>query len=38
MEKILLVSANFIKNISNISDNISGKVIEPAIYEAKNEG
>ena len=38
MEKILLVSANFIKNISNISDNISGKLIEPAIYEAQNEG
>ena len=38
MEKILLVSANFIKNISNISDNISGKLIEPAIWEAQNEG
>ena len=38
MEKILLVSANFIKNVSNISDNISGKLIEPAIYEAQNEG
>ena len=38
MKKILLVSANFIKNISNISDNISGKLIEPAIYEAQNEG
>lgn len=38
MEKILLVSANFIKNVSNISDNISGKLIEPAIWEAQNEG
>lgn len=38
MKKILLVSANFIKNVSNISDNISGKLIEPAIYEAQNEG
>ena len=38
MEKVLLVSANFIKNISNISDNISGKLIEPAIFEAQNEG
>ena len=38
MKKILLVSANFIKNISNISDNISGKLIEPAIFEAQNEG
>ena len=38
MEKILLVSANFVKNVSNISDNISGKLIEPAIWEAQNEG
>ena len=38
MEKVLLVSANFIKNVSNISDNISGKLIEPAIWEAQNEG
>lgn len=38
MKKILLTSANFIKNISNISDNISGKLIEPAIWEAQNEG
>lgn len=38
MEQILLVSSNFIKNVSNISDNISGKLIEPAIWEAQNEG
>ena len=38
MEQILLVSSNFIKNISNVSDNISGKLIEPAIFEAQNEG
>lgn len=38
MEKILLVSTTFIKNISNISDNISGKLMEPAIWEAQNEG
>lgn len=38
MEKVLLVSSNFIKNVSNISDNISGKLIEPAIWEAQNEG
>ena len=37
MEKILLVSANFIKNVTNISDNISGKLIEPAIWEGQNE-
>lgn len=38
MEQILLVSSNFIKNVSNISDNISGKLLEPAIFEAQNEG
>lgn len=38
MKQILLVSANYIKNISNISDNISGKLIEPAVWEAQNEG
>lgn len=38
MEKVLLVSSNFIKNVSNLSDNISGKLLEPAIYEAQNEG
>lgn len=38
MEKILLVSANFIKNITNIDDNMPGKLIEPAIYESQNEG
>ena len=38
MEKVLLVSANFIKNVTNIDDNMPGKLIEPAIYEAQNEG
>ena len=38
MAKVLLVSTTFIKNITNISDNISGKLLEPAIYEAQNEG
>ena len=38
MEKILLVSANFIKNVTNIDDNMPGKLIEPAIYEAQVEG
>lgn len=38
MEKILLVSTNFIKNITNVSDNISPKLLEPAIFEAQNEG
>ena len=36
MEKILLVSANFIKNVSNIDDNIPGKLIEPAIWQKQN--
>lgn len=38
MEKILLVSSNFIKNMTNIDDNMSGKLMEPAIYEAQAEG
>lgn len=38
MKKILLVSGNFIKNVTNIDDNMPGKLIEPAIYEAQNEG
>lgn len=38
MAKILLCSTNFIKSISNISDNISSKIVEPAIFEAQNEG
>lgn len=38
MKKILLVSSNFIKNITNIDDNMPGKLIEPAIYEAQAEG
>ena len=35
--QILLVSPNFVKNVSNIDDNISGKLLEPAIFEAQNE-
>ncbi len=38
MVRVLLCSVNFIKNATNISDNISGKLIEPAIFEAQNEG
>lgn len=38
MKKILLVSGNFIKNVTNIDDNMPGKLIEPAIYEAQAEG
>ena len=36
MEKVLLVSANFIKNVTNIDDNIPGKLIEPAIWQRQN--
>lgn len=35
MNKILLCSENFIKSATNISDNISGKLLTPAIYEAQ---
>lgn len=38
MKKILLTSGTFIKNMSNIDDNLSGKLLEPAIYSAQNEG
>lgn len=38
VQRVLLVSPTFIKNVSNISDNISGKLLEPAIFEAQNEG
>jgi len=36
MNKILLCSENFIKSATNISDNISGKLLSPAIYEAQD--
>lgn len=38
MEQILLVSTNFIKNVSNIDENLPGKLLNPAIFEAQNEG
>lgn len=38
MEQVLLISANYIKNISNIDDNLPGKLLNPAIFEAQNEG
>lgn len=38
IQKVLLTSPSFIRDISNISDNISGKLLEPAIYTAQNEG
>lgn len=36
--KILLVSPQFIKNFTNVSDNLSGKLLESAIWEAQNYG
>lgn len=35
MEEILLSSENFIKSVTNISDNVSGKYIHPALREAQ---
>lgn len=35
MEEILFSSENFIKSVSNISDNLSGKYILPALREAQ---
>lgn len=36
--KVLLVSPQFIKNFTNVSDNLSGKLLESAISEAQNYG
>lgn len=38
MAEVLLISDNYIKNITNISDNISGKLLNPAIMEAQECG
>ena len=35
MENVLLTSANFIKSITNISDNVSEKMLLPAIRESQ---
>lgn len=37
MKNILLTNEEFVKSITNISDNISGKYLFPAIKEAQNE-
>ena len=37
IEKNLLVDETFVKSVTNISDNIRSKLIEPAIFEAQNE-
>lgn len=38
MEEILLISENFVKNQTNLSDNLSGKLLLPAIREAQEVG
>ena len=38
MEEILLTSEDFIKEVSNISDNVNGKFILPSIREAQEQG
>ena len=37
-QRILLTSPQFIKNFTNVSDNLSGKLLETAISEAQNYG
>lgn len=38
MNKVLLAGSNFIKSATNISDNISEKLIHPAVLSAQEEG
>lgn len=38
MQNVLLTSANFIKSITNISDNVSEKMLLPAIRESQEIG
>lgn len=38
MNKVLLVGSSFIKSATNISDNISEKLIHPAVLTAQDEG
>ena len=35
---ILLTSEKFVKEVTNLSDNLSGKLLLPAIKEAQNFG
>lgn len=38
MREILLTSENFVKSVTNISDNLAGKYILPSIREAQEQG
>ena len=38
MKDVLLISESFIKNITNLSDNLSGKLLFPAIRESQEIG
>lgn len=38
MAEVLLTSESFVKSVSNISDNISGKYILPSLREAQEQG
>lgn len=38
MAEILLTSENFVKSVTNVSDNLAGKYILPSIREAQEQG
>lgn len=38
MNKILLISEDFVKALTNMSDNMQGKLVNPAIAEAQEAG
>ena len=38
MTEILLCSEYFVKNVTNVSDNLSGKYLQPSIREAQEQG
>lgn len=38
MEKVLLCSEKFVKELTNVDDNTSGKLIKPALQEAQDSG
>lgn len=38
MKDVLLISESFIKNVTNLSDNLSGKLLFPAIRESQEIG
>ena len=38
MNRVLLISEDFVKELTNMSDNMQGKLINPAIAEAQEAG